>query len=289
MLVTGATGYLGAVVVTRLGGRAEVLTPRLELTETDVVAAAVDSLRPDAVIHTAARNPGTEGAGARTFRAANAEGTAALARALAALDPRGAGGCRLVHVSSDVVHDGTAAPYADDAPPTPVGPYARSKAEAEAVVAELLPEAAVVRTSLIYGLDRVDRSTGGFLERLDRGERVGLFRDVVRQPVRVEDLADALIRLAVERTDVAGPLNVAGDEAIDRATFARILLARWRLPADAAARIDDVEAASVAPDVPRDLRLRLDRARELGLATPGVHAVLAAHRAEAQPPRSSAD
>ena len=59
MLVTGATGYLGAVVVTRLGGRAEVLTPRLELTEPDVVAAAIDSLRPDAVVHTAARNPKT--------------------------------------------------------------------------------------------------------------------------------------------------------------------------------------------------------------------------------------
>ena len=186
------------------------------------------------------------------------------------------------------MHDGTAAPYADDAPPTPVGPYARSKAEAEAVVAGLLPGAAIVRTSLIYGLDRVDRSTGGFLERLGRGERVGLFRDVLRQPVRVEDLADALIRLALERTDVAGRLNVAGDEAVDRATFARLLLARWRIPAEAAARIDDVDAASAAPEVPRDLRLRLDRARELGLATPGVHAVLAAHRSEVQPPRPTA-
>lgn len=299
VLVTGATGYLGTVVVRRLGGRAEVLTPRLELTDTDVVTAAVDALRPDAVVHTAARNPGTEGPGARSFEAANAGGTAGLARAVAALDARGPRSCRFVHVSTDVVHDGTAAPYADGATPSPVGPYARSKAAAEAALAEVLPGAAIVRTSLVYGLDRVDRSTAGFLDRLGRGERVGLFRDVVRQPAHVEDLADALIHLALERTDVAGPLNVAGDEAVDRASFARSLLGWWGLPAEAAGRLDDVDAGSVAPDVPRDLRLRLDRAHELGLATAGVHAVLERRREadgawrrlpprSAQPPRSSA-
>jgi dTDP-4-dehydrorhamnose reductase len=289
VLVTGATGYLGTVVAARLAGRADVFTRRLELTHPEEVAAAVGALRPEAVIHTAARNPGTEGPGARSFRAANVDGTAVLAKAVAGIGSGGAGTCRLVHVSSDVVHDGTAAPYADDAPPSPSSPYACSKAEAEAAVLDLLPGAAVVRTSLIYGLYRVDRSTAGFLERLARGERVALFRDVVRQPVHVESLADALIALALERSEVAGTLNVAGDEAIDRAAFARLLLGRWGLglPSDAAARLDDVDAAAVAPSVPRDLRLHLRRARELGLPTPGVHAVLAAR--STQRPRPSTD
>jgi dTDP-4-dehydrorhamnose reductase len=286
VLVTGATGYLGRVVASALAPRAEVHRPRLELTRTEEVAAAVDALRPHAVIHTAARNPGTEGRGTRSFRAANVDGTAALARAVAALGSRGGDRCRLVHVSSDVVHDGTAAPYADDAPPSPSGEYARSKVDAEAVLAEALPEAAIVRTSLIYGLDQVDRSTAGFLDRLARGERVALFRDVIRQPLDVDALAGSLIALALDQTDVTGPLNVAGDEAIDRAAFARLLLVDWwGLPDELAARLDDVEAFAVAPGVPRDLRLDLARARGLGLATPGVHAVLGARRG--QRPRPS--
>ena len=198
-----------------------MLTPRLELTHPEEVAAAVGRFVATAGRHPhAARNPGTEGPGARSFRAANVEGTAALAKAVAALGSHGAGPCGWCTCRATWCTTAPPAPYADDAT-IAVGPlYARSKADAEAAVLALLPDATVVRTSLIYGLDRADRSTAGFLDRLAQGDRVALFRDVIRQPVHVESLADALIGLAVERTDVGGTLNVAGDEAIDRAAFA---------------------------------------------------------------------
>ena len=46
-----------------------------------------------------------------------------------------------------------------DAEPTPAGAYPRSKAEAEAAVLATLPAAAIVRTSLIYGLEEIDHGT----------------------------------------------------------------------------------------------------------------------------------
>lgn len=184
-------------------------------------------------------------------------------------------GIRLVHVSSDVVHDGRHAPYDDRATPSPLNEYGRTKAAGEAAALAAHPAAVAVRTSLIYGVHEIDRSTAGFIDRLRSGQRLSLFADVIRQPVWVEALAEALLRLAVELTDVAGPLNVAGRQPIDRAAFGRRMLAHWQIDAGAwGGGIDDVAAAGVSDTIPLDLRLHLDRARALGLDCPGVDEVL---------------
>ncbi|MEZ5230178.1 MAG: sugar nucleotide-binding protein, partial [Acidimicrobiales bacterium] len=185
-------------------------------------------------------------------------------------------GARLVHVSSDIVHGGDLAAdatgYADDAEPSPINPYGRSKAVGERLVLDALPAAAVVRTSLIYGIERVDRGTAGFIERLERGERLSLWGDAIRQPVWIDALSSALLDLALVHTNVTGTLNVAGDEAMSRADFARRLLAHWGV--DASGRIDITRAADLEGQ-PLDLRLDLRLARTLGLPVPGVGEVLA--------------
>jgi dTDP-4-dehydrorhamnose reductase len=273
--VTGLSGYLGerlapAIVaagheVLDLGRAAGV-----DLTDPATVGPVVIAASPDAVIHAAAANPGRPES---TFDAVNRAGTAAVAEAVVRA------GARLVHVSTDVVHDGRHAPYADDAAARPCNEYGRTKAAAEAAVAALDPSAVVVRTSLIYGLHRIDRSTAGFAERLQRGEQLALFADVIRQPVWVEALATGLVRLATDLADVTGTLNLAGGQAVDRATFGRRLLRHWGVDLDRAGDlVTEVRAAERTTDVPLDLRLRLDRAVGLGLACPGVDEVLAAHR-----------
>lgn len=267
VLVTGASGYLGRRLVALLEGRAEVLARRIELTDPAAVASAVVGRAPDAVIHAAALNPGGP---AERFESVNVGGSANVAAAVAQLGRA----CRLVHVSTDTVHDGRSggAPYADDAPPTPINEYGRTKAAAEAAVLSAVPGAIVVRTSLIYGLTDTDRSTEGFVKRLAEGQSLQLFHDVIRQPVWVDALAEALIHLALVERDRAGYLNVAGEEAVSRAELGRRLLSWWRvaLPAD---RVSEVSAVPFA-DVPLDLRLRLDAARGLGLPLPGLSEVL---------------
>lgn len=270
--VTGLSGYLGS----RLGpavvaaghelvelGRAE----GVDLCDPASVERAVTQAMPDAVIHAAAANPGRP---EDTFDAVNRGGSAAVAAAAVRV------GARLVHVSSDVVLGGDAAPYADDARPAARNEYGRSKAAGEAAVAALDPSAVMVRTSLIYGVHDVDRSTAGFIERLRSGQRLSLFADVIRQPVWVEALAEGLIRLATDLRDVSGLLNLAGEQAVDRATFGRRMLAYWGVDAEEhGGGIDDVAAAELSDAIPLDLRLELGRALRLGLACPGVDEVLA--------------
>lgn len=280
--ITGLSGYLGErlAVAVRVAGHHPVDLGRangLDLLDPGSVREVVTQLAPDAVIHAAAANPGRP---EDSFDAVNRVGSAAVAEATTDI------GARLVHVSTDLVLSGRAAPYGDDAAADPLGVYGRSKAGAEAEVQRIDPTAAIVRTSLIYGLHRIDRSTAGFLDRLRRGEPLELFADVVRQPVWVDALAEGLVRLAVEFPEVSGTLNLAGDQALDRAAFGRRMLARWGLAPAAFDRIVDGLAGPRLPGVALDLRLGLERARALGLACPGVDEVLARAGTVAPPGRT---
>ena len=212
LLVTGGCGYLGREVV-RLApasgwdvratwwlnapkGEAEWI--RLDVRDEAAVRAAANGV--DAVIHTAYRQ-------AEDAWSINVEGSAAVAAA--------ARDSRLVHLSSDIVFDGARGRYREDDAVAPVHAYGRSKAEAERLVAELHPEAAIARTSLIYG-----GTEPGPQERLAREGR-RFFVDEIRSPVQVEDLARAVLELVA--LDYAGPLHVAGADDVSRYDLAVLM------------------------------------------------------------------
>lgn len=278
-LITGATGYLGRRLAMRAAERGAVYAAthrRRELVRhgravaVDVgdrsgVFEIVERLRPSVVIHAAAVNPG-QGDDEAMWRV-NVDGSRFVAEAARSV------GARLVAVSTDIVHDGRAGPYADDVPPSPINEYGRSKAAGESAVLEADPEAVVVRTSLTYGLDEIDRGTAGFAARLARGEDLSLFSDVLRNPVWVDSLADALVALA--DTDYAGLLNVAGRQVLSRDEFGRAMLAYWGI--SDGGRIRSIRAADVSDSIPLDLRLVSDRAEALlGMTFPGVDEVTSA-------------
>jgi dTDP-4-dehydrorhamnose reductase len=280
ILITGASGYLGRRLAPLAASRHDVVsgfsrhpggvtagTPlHLDFQRPQAVEAAIRQLAPDAVVHTAAINPG---GGDDAMLRVNAEGSVAVTRAAVAL------GARLVHVSTDVVHDGTRGPYGDDDKPSPWALYPHTKVAAEAGIRDLMPTAAIVRTSLIYALDEIDRGTEGFAARLRSGESLRLFSDVLRQPVWAPTLAEALLRLA--ENEYAGFLNVAGSEVLSREAYGRRMLAFWgHIEDQNDPRITAVTVRELGLNVPRDLRLDLDRARQvLGMDLPGVGAVLA--------------
>jgi len=235
----------------------------LNLLNPDMIRDVVARTKPTAIIHTAAAIPG---APPHTFDAVNHLGALAVAAQAAAHN------IRLVHVSTDVVHDGTAAPYKDDATPHPLSDYGRSKAAGEHAVLTVCPAAAIVRTSLIYGLETIDTGTAGFAARLERGEPLRLFHDVIRQPVHAPDLAAALVLLALDHQDTSGTINVAGSQTLTREEFGRRMLQYWNIGGQD--RIEPVAAAQISTEIPLDLRLSLDRARSLGLPLTGVDQIL---------------
>jgi dTDP-4-dehydrorhamnose reductase len=126
-------------------------------------------------------------------------------------------GARFVHVSTDVVFDGTTdRAHVERDEPAPVHDYGRAKAEAERRVGAADPHAVIVRTSLLWG----DRDDPGPQVMMTTNPDIAFFDDEYRNPLEVSLLADACLELST-RTDVAGILHVAGADTVDRLEFAR--------------------------------------------------------------------
>ena len=276
LLVTGAAGFMGGRLVRDLAGRYDLFAARRvdgDLGDAAAVAALLERARPDAVLHCAAvADPDTCEKDAARARAVNAESPGLIAAWCAAR------GARLIHVSTDLVFDGTAAPYAEDAAPAPMSEYGRTKLEGERRVLAAYPAAAVVRVSLVYG-----RSTGraSFLDwllaELAAERKPKLFSDQFRTPTPAFQLAEAFARL-IERPAVGGLLHWAGGERVSRVDFGRVDRRLWGFPDSALepTRLADFPYAAARPrDVSLDCR---KMAAAIELEPAGLEAGLSAER-----------
>jgi dTDP-4-dehydrorhamnose reductase len=212
ILVTGASGQVGARVTEALGGHVVLAAARdtLDLADREQVEQVVGEFGPDAIVNAAAmtnvdaceRDP--DGA-----LVANALGVRSLAVAARRC------GAHLVHVSTDYVFDGARTrPYDEWDAVNPISEYGRSKLGGETEVARHAPSWATVRTSWVFGrrgTDLVSWAFGAF----DRGELQGVLADQVSIPTYAPDLAALLARFAVERRE--GLFHVtSGSEAVTR-------------------------------------------------------------------------
>ncbi|MEU9955020.1 sugar nucleotide-binding protein [Streptomyces sp. NPDC050982] len=256
VLIVGGSGFLGTELVrraaaagwetaatycSRAGGLAEAAWYRLDLRSPGDVDEVLDAVAPSAVID--ATSGGSDWA-------VTADGSIRVAMAATRR------GCRLVHVSSDAVFSGSRIRYDESCLPDPVTPYGAAKATAETAVRLLAPTAAVARTSLIIG------SGGSVHERLVHALVAGthdgvLFTDDIRCPVHVEDLASALLELAV--SDRAGMFHLAGADALSRHELGVLIARRDGLDA---ARLPAGRRADALMPGALDVRLDSSATRE---------------------------
>ena len=212
ILVTGGSGMLGRALVRRLsaghrvsavsksgGGGAAVAA--CDLTDARQTARLFVE-PPEMVIHTAAYSD-VDGC----------ERDPRLAYAANALAVRNlAGECRrlrvpLVHVSTDYVFDGRkASPYETDDPVFPINVYGLTKLHGEHF-ARTSPVHAVVRTSWLFGPGNEKNFVNAVLECLRKLGAADVLDDQEDAPTYVEDLSEALERIAV---------HLAGEAAAGR-------------------------------------------------------------------------
>jgi len=215
IVVTGASGFIGRVLVRRAREAGHELVPlsrtdgslQTGYEEADVLARAFDGA--DAVVHLAARahRGGTD----RDFDV-NVQLTRAVARAALA-----AGAKRVVLLSSigvngDATH-GKA--FDENGPPAPVQPYARSKLRCEQELQSLLrgsgTEWAIARPPLVYG-PHAPGNFGRLVNAVARGWPLPL-RSVQnrRTLVSLDSLCEAILACALE-PQAAGQLFLLADE-----------------------------------------------------------------------------
>lgn len=275
ILVTGGSSYLGQHMVplaSELGHTIHYLyyqnNPslpaqghQLDIRDETAVRELIFNFRPEVIIHLAASNRGSD---------------------MAAVIRQGAGnimwaarevGTRLIHLSTDAIFRGDAAPYAETAVPTPVNAYGRAKADAEAIVQQH-PNSVIIRTSLIYGLRSMDHGTRWMAAALAKGEPVTLFNNQVRNPVWSDSLCQAILELIDHPYN--GILNVAGSQTLTRAEFGLKLLDFWGVQSR-----DSLKIAPSSGSWPLNCELNLGRVTAvLQTPLPGVDHVLQSHLAK---------
>lgn len=196
--IAGATGTLGqafARVCEHRGLPFELLRRAdMDIADAGLVEAALALHRPWAVINAAGyvRVEDAEHEADRCFRE-NTHGAETVARACARL------GIPYVTFSSDLVFDGQLGrAYIESDSVCPRGTYGASKAEAERRVAEVWPQALVIRTSAFFGpWDRFN-FVYAVLRALAAGQRIEASDEIYVSPTYVPDLAHGVLDLLID-------------------------------------------------------------------------------------------
>ncbi len=255
VLITGGAGLLGTTLLRTAPAGWEVHgTQRrnpvrgiaahlVELSDRAAVLRLWEHLRPALVIHTAYSTEGKLDIWEATRNV---------------VEGCGAVGARLIHLSTDALFDGEHGPYAESAEPSPVHDYGEWKARAELLVRERMPQAAVIRTSLLTSFEPLDPRSAWVAGALRRKEPITLYVDELRCPIAPEDLAQQIWEIAaLGEGEGAGVWHLAGPEALSRYALGVLIAAHQGL--DLAGIAPALSSVSPAPR-PRDARLLTARA-----------------------------
>jgi len=217
ILVTGGAGQLGTAFRKVLPEARFVDLADLDLTRLDLLAAALEEMRAEAIVNCAAYTA--------VDRAEREEDLATLVNG-AAVGVMAEHAARrripLLTFSTDYVFSGDAGePYVESSPTGPVNAYGRSKLAGELAALAACPGALVVRTSWL-----VSGTHPNFVATMMRRAGEGVVRVVDDQrgcPTMADDLAPAA--WAALRTGAAGILHLTNSGETTWFDFARAVVA----------------------------------------------------------------
>tara|TARA_B100001057_G_scaffold500572_1_gene616396 strand:- start:2458 stop:3411 length:954 start_codon:yes stop_codon:yes gene_type:complete len=210
---------------------------------------------PDAIINCSAiSSPDAVNESPRKSHAINVVATTRLAEIAAHL------GARFLHVSTDMVFDGTQSPYRSTDLPNPLTEYGRQKLEAEkSVLATTDDNLIVLRVTLLNGNSPSGQRSPH--ERILNGLATGspplLFDDEIRQPSSAGNVAEAMVEL-LERSNLNGLFHWAGSEEVSRYELGIRILDRFGFSSNHLKRGSRKEAPAEIANRPAHLTFELN-------------------------------
>jgi dTDP-4-dehydrorhamnose reductase len=258
-LVVGASGLVGSHLMQQLRAQGKDATGTylgrfdpglrfLDFCDQAASAALLKEVSP-AVVYFPAANPNVEWAEQYPDEARRTNVTGAQALLKLAQDA----GAKIVYYSSEYVFDGAHGPYREDDTPNPISVYGRLKLEMEEFILKQMPEALILRTTVVYGWEQQPKN---YVQRLVASLRAGETEvraptDQISSPTFAVNLARASIELAAGHS---GIFHVAGDARCSRYEFALAVADTFALRSDS---ITGVSTASLGQLAPRPLNAGL--------------------------------
>jgi len=194
ILITGASGQLGSELKelsSRFGGYTFLFTDydELDITNGSSTRLFIETTAPDWIINCAAYTA-VDKAESEPDKAylINATGVENIKNAISGTD------CRLIHISTDYVFDGTKnTPYREDDPVNPVAVYGTSKLAGEREALKH-PYTMVIRTAWLYSAYG-NNFVKTILKRAGSSDSAAVVFDQVGSPTYANDLAMTIMEI----------------------------------------------------------------------------------------------
>lgn len=158
-------------------------------------------------------------------------------------------GTRIIQVSTDFIFDGKEGPYREDARPSPINFYGKSKLAAENAVRQMNPEKWVIaRTVLVFGTgEDLKRTNVGMwiINDLSKDNPIRVFSDQYRSPTYVADLAAGIERII--RFGRSGVFHLSGREFLNLYEFALAIAEEFDLDESLISPVTSGEFKLTAP------------------------------------------
>ncbi len=268
LLITGASGFVGWNLCQTAAANWQVFGTtfshpialegatlrKIDLRDHDAVKALFKQIQPDAVIHAAAaKDPNYCQENPIESHRINVDASVSLAGLCADRE------IPFVFTSTDMVFDGTSAPYAETAPVSPIHVYGEQKVLTEERILARYPAAAICRLPLMFGdAGPVAQSfLQPMVQQINTGATVNLFTDEYRTPISGRVAAEGLL-LALGKT--RGILHLGGSERISRYEFGRLMVETF-----------DFKNANLNACLQRDVKMAARRPPDLSLDSARAH------------------
>lgn len=164
---------------------------------------------------------------------------------------------KAVYVSTDYVFDGVNGPYSEDNIPEPINYYGQTKLEGEKIISAMLEDHIIARTTVVYGWDPESKNfIMQLIKTLGENKTMKVPVDQVSSPTYCPNLAQ-MIKESCDK-NLIGIYNMAGNEVMDRYTFARKAATIFGLNPDLIAPVETRALGQVAKR-PLNAGLKVDK------------------------------